>query len=172
MTLLKKNNIKVSGSGKKTMLFAHGYGCDQNMWRFVAPAFQADYRTVLFDHIGAGQSDLSAYSRTRYSTLNGYADDVLNICRELDLREVTFVGHSVSAMIGVLAALKEPERFEKLVLIGPRPATSMTATTSVASPGRTSTGCSSPWMTITWAGRARWPPSSWAIRIARSWGRS
>jgi sigma-B regulation protein RsbQ len=91
------------------------------MWRFVAPAFQAEYRTVLFDHIGAGQSDLSAYSRTRYSTLNGYADDVLNICRELDLREVTFVGHSVSAMIGVLAALKEPERFEKLVLIGPSP---------------------------------------------------
>jgi sigma-B regulation protein RsbQ len=121
MTVLKKNNVQVSGSGKKAMLFAHGYGCDQNMWRFVVPAFQADYRTVLFDHVGAGQSDLSAYRRTRYSTLNGYVDDVLDICRELDLRGALFVGHSVSAMIGVLAAIKEPERFEKLVLVGPSP---------------------------------------------------
>jgi sigma-B regulation protein RsbQ len=103
------------------MLFAHGYGCDQHMWRFVAPAFEQDYKVILFDHVGAGQSDLSAYNRSKYSTLNGFAQDVLEICRQLNLQEVTFVGHSVSAMIGVLAAIEEPERFEQLVLIGPSP---------------------------------------------------
>ena len=103
------------------MLFAHGFGCDQNMWRLVAPAFEDDYRIVLFDHVGAGGSDLAAYDRERYDSLDGYADDVLEICRELDLRDVTFVGHSVSAMIGVLAAIEEPERFAELVLVGPSP---------------------------------------------------
>jgi sigma-B regulation protein RsbQ len=103
------------------MLFAHGFGCDQNMWRFVAPAFEARYRTVLFDHVGAGGSDLSAYSRQRYGTLQGYARDVLEICRELQLQQVVYVGHSVSAMIGVLAAIQEPERFASLVLVGPSP---------------------------------------------------
>jgi sigma-B regulation protein RsbQ len=103
------------------MLFAHGFGCDQNMWRYVAPAFEDEYRIVLFDHVGAGQSDLSAYNKTRYSSLQGYATDVLEICRELDLREVVFVGHSVSSAIGILAAIEEPERFEALVLVGPSP---------------------------------------------------
>ena len=103
------------------MLFAHGFGCDQSMWRYVAPAFAKDYRIILFDHVGAGDSDLSAYSRAKYGTLEGYADDVLDICRELDLREVIFVGHSVSATIGVLAAIKEPDRFDRLVLVGPSP---------------------------------------------------
>jgi sigma-B regulation protein RsbQ len=103
------------------MMFAHGFGCDQNMWRFVAPAFENEYRVILFDHVGAGRSDLSAYNRTKYSTLNGYVDDVLEICRELDVTGGIYVGHSVSAMIGVLAAIKEPERFEKLVLVGPSP---------------------------------------------------
>lgn len=103
------------------MLFAHGFGCDQSMWRYVAPAFAKDYRIILFDHVGAGDSDLSAYSRAKYGTLEGYADDVLEICRELDLREVIFVGHSVSATIGVLAAIKEPDRFDRLVLVGPSP---------------------------------------------------
>lgn len=121
MSVLKKNNVKVLGRGEKAMVFAHGYGCDQNMWRFVAPAFQDEYRVVLFDHVGAGHSDASAYSRARYGTLQGYADDVLEICRELGLTRVVYVGHSVSAMIGVLAAIQEPERFEKLVLIGPSP---------------------------------------------------
>ena len=103
------------------MLFSHGFGCDQNMWRHVAPAFEETHRVVLFDHVGAGNSDLSAFSKAKYSSLQGYADDVLEICRELDLRDVVFVGHSVAAMIGVLAATKEPERFAKLVLVGPSP---------------------------------------------------
>jgi len=103
------------------MLFAHGYGCDQHMWRLIAPAFTNSHRLVLFDHVGAGSSDLSAYSRTKYNSLQGYADDVLEICDELRLENVVFVGHSVSAMIGLLAAIKEPDRFDSLVLIGPSP---------------------------------------------------
>jgi len=102
-------------------MFAHGFGCDQNMWRFVAPAFEKDHRVILFDHIGAGGSDLAAYDRERYSSLQGYAADVLEICRELDLDNVIFVGHSVSAMIGILAASREPQRFAGLVLVGPSP---------------------------------------------------
>jgi sigma-B regulation protein RsbQ len=119
MSVLKRNNVKISGQGKQFMLFAHGFGCDQGMWRFVAPAFEHAYTVVLFDHVGAGHSDQSAYNRTKYSTLDGYADDVLEICRDLNVIGGIFVGHSVSAMIGILAAIKEPERFEKLVLIGP-----------------------------------------------------
>ena len=103
------------------ILFAHGFGCDQNMWRYVSPAFEADYRVVLFDHVGAGGSDLSAFDPARYSTLQGYADDVLEICAELDLEDVIFVGHSVSSMVGVLAANEQPDRFAKLVLVGPSP---------------------------------------------------
>ena len=103
------------------MLFAHGFGCDQNMWRHVTPAFEGDHRIVVFDYVGAGDSDLSAYDPERYSSLDGYAADVLEICRELELRDVIFVGHSVSAMIGVLAAIEEPDRFAKLVMIGPSP---------------------------------------------------
>ncbi|WP_424139116.1 alpha/beta fold hydrolase [Roseomonas chloroacetimidivorans] len=103
------------------MLFAHGFGCDLNMWRFVAPAFEDRYRTILFDHVGAGGSDLSAYSRKKYSTLDGYADDVVEIARALQVRGGVFVGHSVSAMVGVLAAKKAPELFDDLVLIGPSP---------------------------------------------------
>ncbi len=121
MSVLRRNNVKISGSGQQAMIFAHGFGCDQHMWRFVAPAFENDYRIILFDHVGAGRSDLSAYSPEKYSTLQGYADDVLEICRALRVRNGIFVGHSVSAMIGVLAAIKEPERFAKLVLVGPSP---------------------------------------------------
>ncbi len=119
-TVVEKNNVRLSGrEGAQAMVFAHGFGCDQNMWRFVTPAFEKDYRIVLFDHVGSGRSDLSAYRRARYDSLQGYADDVLDICRELDLRRIVFVGHSVSAMIGVLAAVKEPDRFDRLVLVGP-----------------------------------------------------
>ena len=103
------------------MIFAHGFGCDQSMWRYVWPAFADDYRVVLFDHVGFGDSDHAAWDPTRYASLEGYADDVLEICRELDLTDVVFVGHSVSAMIGVLAAAAEPDRFDRLVLIGPSP---------------------------------------------------
>ncbi len=103
------------------MVFAHGFGCDQHMWRLVAPHFADEYRLVLFDHVGAGASDATAYDPVRHSTLQGYADDVLEICRELDLHDLVFVGHSVSSMIGVLAARAEPERFARLVLVTPSP---------------------------------------------------
>jgi len=103
------------------MMFAHGFGCDQNMWRLVWPQFADEYRIVLFDHMGFGGSDLRAYDEQRYSSLHPYADDVLAICRELGLRDVVFVGHSVSAMIGLLAAAEEPDRFARLVLVGPSP---------------------------------------------------
>jgi sigma-B regulation protein RsbQ len=103
------------------MLFAHGFGCDQNMWRWVAPAFEDTHRVVLFDHVGAGGSDLTAYDAERYASLDAYAEDVLEICRELDARDVIFVGHSVSAMMGVLAARREPDRFARLVLVAPSP---------------------------------------------------
>ncbi|MBB4261439.1 sigma-B regulation protein RsbQ [Bradyrhizobium sp. CIR3A] len=103
------------------MIFAHGFGCDQNMWRFVAPAFEGEFKTILFDHVGAGRSDLSAYDRTKYSTLRGYAADVIEICNDLDIRQAVFVGHSVSSMIGVLAAADAPDLFEALVLVGPSP---------------------------------------------------
>jgi sigma-B regulation protein RsbQ len=158
MNVFSKNNVKISGRGKKAMIFAHGYGCDQNVWRFMTPAFEDEYQLVLFDHVGAGRSDLSAYSRTRYGTLQGYADDVLDIYRALSLRETILVGHSVSAMIGALAAIKEPDRFEKLVLVAPSPASSTTGITPAASPGRTSRSCSTPSTATTWAGRARWRP--------------
>jgi sigma-B regulation protein RsbQ len=119
--VLIRNNVKVSGRGTQPMLFAHGFGCDQNMWRFVAPAFSDDYRVILFDYVGSGKSDLRAYDADRYSTLGGYAQDVLDICHALDLHDVIFVGHSVSSMIGVLAANREPERFARLILVGPSP---------------------------------------------------
>jgi sigma-B regulation protein RsbQ len=121
VSVVERNNVTISGCGTTPMIFAHGYGCDQNMWRFVAPAFADDYKLVLFDHVGSGKSDLNAYDRSKYSSLQGYADDVLEICEELDLENCIFVGHSVSAMIGILAALKQPDRFSKLILIGPSP---------------------------------------------------
>ena len=120
--VLRRNNVTVSGQPDgPPMIFAHGFGCDQNMWRFVAPAFADRYRTVLFDFVGAGASDLSAYDPGRYGQLDGYASDVLEIVHALDLRDVVFVGHSVSAMIGVLAVNREPARFAALVLVAPSP---------------------------------------------------
>ncbi len=101
------------------MLFAHGFGCDQNMWRFVTPAFADRYQIVLFDYVGSGKSDLAAYDPQRYGSLEGYAQDVLEICAALDLHEVIFVGHSVSSVIGALAANRAPERFERLIFVGP-----------------------------------------------------
>lgn len=121
MSTFEKHNIKILGDGEKTMLLAHGYGCDQAMWRFLSAAFQDEYRVVLFDHVGAGGSDLSQYSREKYGTLDGYADDVLEIIEAVQGAPVVFVGHSVSSMIGILAANKKPEHFSRLVLIGPSP---------------------------------------------------
>ncbi len=122
MDVLSRYNVKVAGPvDGQPMLFAHGFGCDQNMWRHVAPHFADGYRVVLFDHVGAGGSDLSAYDPVRHSTLDGYVDDVLEVCRGLGLRDVVLVGHSVSAMIGVLAAARKPGLFSRLVLVGPSP---------------------------------------------------
>jgi sigma-B regulation protein RsbQ len=118
----QRNSVRVTGLPTgRPVLFAHGFGCDQTMWRLVAPDFEVDHRVVLFDHVGSGSSDLSAYDPVRYGALAGYADDVVELCRELELSDVAFVGHSVSAMIGVLAAQRAPELFGALVMVGPNP---------------------------------------------------
>jgi sigma-B regulation protein RsbQ len=120
--VLERNAVRVSGvPGGRPIVFAHGFGCDQGMWRFVAPDFEVDHRVVLFDQVGFGDSDLSAYDPDRYGSLRGYADDLVEICRELELTDVVFVGHSVSAMIGVLAFKQAPELFGALVMVGPSP---------------------------------------------------
>ena len=122
MGVVDRHHVAESGvRGARPMLFAHGFGCDQRMWRLVAPAFEADHRVILFDHVGAGRSDLSAYDPQRYGSLAAYADDVVELCRALDVTDAVFVGHSVSAMIGVLAAIRAPGRIGALVLVGPSP---------------------------------------------------
>ncbi|MFN3944358.1 MAG: alpha/beta fold hydrolase [Allosphingosinicella sp.] len=121
MDPLVRNNVQVSGRGDPAILFAHGYGCDQNMWRHVAPAFEETHKVVLFDHVGAGRSDASAWDPDKYGSLAGYAGDVVEIGRALGLEGATFVGHSVSAMIGILAAKQAPGMFDRLVLVGPSP---------------------------------------------------
>ena len=121
MGVLKRNNVNIRGSGPRAMVFAHGFGCDQHMWRYVAPAFEAGFQTIAFDHVGAGGSDLSAYDRDKYAALDGYAADLVEIGRELALQDAVFVGHSVSAMIGILAAKRAPRMFGRLVLVGPSP---------------------------------------------------
>jgi sigma-B regulation protein RsbQ len=122
MSVVQRHNVSVTGPGTgQPMLFAHGFGCDQNMWRHVAPAFAEDHRVILFDHVGAGGADPAAWDPEKYSSLDGYAADVLEIVHELDLHDVVLVGHSVSAMIGVLAERAEPDRFAALVLVGPSP---------------------------------------------------
>lgn len=121
MSTVRRNNVRVSGSGNRPIIFAHGFGCDQNMWRLVYPAFEEGFKVVLFDHVGSGRSDLAAYNSEKYASLSGYADDLVEIGRELELHDAIFVGHSVSAMIGVLASLQAPKMFESLVLVGPSP---------------------------------------------------
>ena len=119
--ILVRNNVRTFGKGTQPMLFVHGFGCDQNMWRLVTPAFEEDYRIVLFDYVGSGRSDPAAWDPARYGKLEGYAQDILDVCQALDLSDVILVGHSVSSMTGVLAANREPERFAHLILIGPSP---------------------------------------------------
>ncbi|QDG94713.1 alpha/beta hydrolase (plasmid) [Rhizobium sp. NIBRBAC000502774] len=121
MSVIRRNNVKITGDGSRTMLFAHGFGCDQNMWRYVVPHFQNDFRVVTFDHVGAGGSDLSAYDFAKYANLDGYASDIVEIGEELRIEGGVFVGHSVSAMMGVLASSKAPGMFSKLVMVGPSP---------------------------------------------------
>lgn len=122
MSVIARNRVRVSGDADgRPMVFAHGFGCDQEMWRLVVPEFEGDHRVVRFDHVGSGRSDLSAYDPVRYGSLDGYASDVVEICRELQLDDVVLVGHSVSAMMGVLAAAQAPELFGALVMVGPNP---------------------------------------------------
>jgi sigma-B regulation protein RsbQ len=117
--VVRRNNVQVKGNGRQTMIFAHGFGCDHNMWRHVAPAFEDEYRVVLFDNVGAGDSDTSAFDEKKYATLHGYAGDVNEILRVVGAENAVFVGHSVSAMVGILASIEEPSLFDKLILVGP-----------------------------------------------------
>jgi sigma-B regulation protein RsbQ len=121
MSVQRRNNVRVIGAGPATMFFAHGYGCDQNMWRLLAPAYTSRYRLVLFDLVGSGQSELAAYDRSKYASLQGYADDVVEIVREFGQGPAIFVGHSVSCMIGLLADIQAPELFAAHIMIGPSP---------------------------------------------------
>lgn len=116
-----RNNINIIGNGDKTILLAHGFGCDQKMWRFLTPMLERDYSVILFDHVGSGQSDLLSYDKKKYSTLDGYTQDVIEICEQLSLKDVIFVGHSVSSMIGMRAAIQSPKLFSRLVMVCPSP---------------------------------------------------
>ena len=119
--LQERNNVQVHGDGPATLVFVHGFGCDQNMWRLVAPAFEGRFRTVLLDLVGSGGSDLSAYDWKKYDSLQGHADDMLEVIAEFATGPVIFVGHSVSATIGMLAGLKAPEKFAAHIMISPSP---------------------------------------------------
>jgi sigma-B regulation protein RsbQ len=121
MDILQRNNVRVSGKGSQAIVFAHGYGCDQAMWRKVSPSFEDNFKVILFDYVGAGQSDLDAYDPDRYSSLSGYAQDIIEICEALDLSKVILVGHSVSSMICLLAASKIPQRIAQLIMVCPSP---------------------------------------------------
>lgn len=120
--VLRRNNVNVTGADTdRTIVFAHGFGCDQNMWRFVTPAFERTHRLVLFDYVGCGHSDATAFTPGRYGSLDGYARDLLEVCDALELRGATLVAHSVSAMVGLLASIEQPGRFSRVVMIGPSP---------------------------------------------------
>jgi sigma-B regulation protein RsbQ len=121
MNVRERNNVHVDGRGASTVVFAHGFGCDQTMWRYLAPGFSKRYRTILFDLVGSGNSDLSAYDYDKYSTLHGYAADLLELIDDVTTGPVIYIGHSVSAMIGMLAAILAPHRFAANVMIGPSP---------------------------------------------------
>ncbi|UFH57227.1 alpha/beta fold hydrolase [Spirosoma sp. KNUC1025] len=120
-TIRDRYNVTITGKGTQPILFAHGFGCDQSMWRYVAPAFEAHYQVVRFDYIGHGKASRDAYNRERYASLQGYAQDVLDICQDLNLEGIIFVGHSVSSMIGLLASIQEPSRFKRLIMVSPSP---------------------------------------------------
>ncbi|HZG71399.1 MAG TPA: alpha/beta hydrolase [Chondromyces sp.] len=119
--ILVRNNVNIKGNGTQSIIFAPGFGCDQSVWNLMTKAFEDHYQVILFDYVGSGNSDLQAYDTERYSTLEGYAQDVLDICSALDLKETIFVGHSVGSMIGMLASLQHPEYFSHLIMIGPSP---------------------------------------------------
>ena len=119
--IVQRNNVQIIGRGSRPLVLAHGFGCDQNMWRFLTPLLESDYRIILFDYTGSGKSDVSHYDRERYSKLQGYAQDVIEICESIGVSDVVFVGHSVSSIIGILAANERPDLFAQLVLVCPSP---------------------------------------------------
>ncbi len=119
--ILHRNNVTIVGKGEKVMLFAHGFGCSQEAWKRITHAFEDNYKLILFDYVGAGKSDISAYDKVKYSTLDGYAQDILEISHELNIKDAIFVGHSVSSMIGALVSIKDPSIFKKLIFIAPSP---------------------------------------------------
>ncbi len=119
-SIFSRNHVTILGEGKQVILFAHGFGCEQSMWQQITPAFEKEYRLVLFDYVGAGKSDIRAYD-ANYRSIEGYVQDVLLIIEQLQLEDVIFVGHSVSSMIGMLASIRQPEKFKKLIMIGPSP---------------------------------------------------
>ncbi len=121
MNVLRRNNVRVMGHGSRTLLFVNGFGCDQSIWRAIAPAFSSEFRLIFFDHMGAGHSDTTAYDPTKYASLAGYTQDLLDICRQLQLKQTLLIGHSVGAIIGMLAAIEEPAWFERLLLLCPSP---------------------------------------------------
>ncbi|WJG09202.1 alpha/beta hydrolase [Aliiglaciecola sp. LCG003] len=121
MSIYLRNNIQVLGKGPVPIVFAHGFGCDQNMWRYLTPSFEDRYTIVLFDLVGSGKSDLTAYDFEKYSSLKGYATDLIEIIEEVTDQPVIFVGHSVSATIGLLASVQAPEKFKCQIMIGPSP---------------------------------------------------
>lgn len=119
--ILLRNNVKVLGHGSQPMIFASGFGCDQSVWKSVLPAFEKDYKIILFDYAGMGNSDLQAYDENKYSTLEGYAQDILDVCEALNVKNAILVGHSVGGMIGMIASIRKPEFFSDMILIGPSP---------------------------------------------------
>jgi sigma-B regulation protein RsbQ len=116
-----RNNVKVIGEGEHTILFAHGFGCDQKMWEYITPSFEKKFRLVLFDYVGSGNSDLKAYQTDKYNTLHGYVQDVLDVIEFFELKNIIFIGHSISSMIGMLASIERPDYFDKMIMIGPSP---------------------------------------------------
>lgn len=118
---MKRNHVKVFGKGEQPLLFGHGFGCEQSMWQYITPAFEEKYKIILFDYVGSGASDMDAYDSEKYSSLKGYTQDLLDVIEALNLKDVYFVGHSISSMIGMLASIEKPECFSKLIMIGPSP---------------------------------------------------
>lgn len=121
MDLLKRNNVKVYGNGEQAIVCAHGFGCEQSMWQYITPAFAEQYKVIVFDYVGAGGSDLTAYNAEKYNSLDGYKQDLVEVIEYLNLKDVIVFGHSISSMIGMLAAIEKPELFSKLIMIGPSP---------------------------------------------------
>jgi sigma-B regulation protein RsbQ len=121
MDVRKKNNVNIRGNGQQPMLFVHGYGCNQNMWRFLTPEFEKDYKVILIDLVGYGESDIDSFDKVKYSSLKGYASDIIKVCEELELKNITLVGHSVSSMIGLHVSLMAPKLIDQLIMIGPSP---------------------------------------------------